>query len=941
MRRGRGERAGRPAPGLDPAVSCSVEEVELWAARIPELRAVERQAERAEQDGWTGITFTDSQNLNPDPFVAVALAGRATERLRFATGVTNLFTRHPALLAGTATMVQEETGGRFVLGVGRGDTALSHLGRTPMPVAEFEPRLRDVQTYLSGGEVDCDGFASSLRWLDQAQQPKVPLDVACSGPRLITLAAQVADRLTLAVGAEPDRIRWAIDLAGKAAAEAGRDPAEIGFGVYVNVACLPEAGAARAAIAGGVAAFAHFSATPGSTGAGLSDDDRSVIQEVGRRYDTTQHFRNDADHNAALDAGLRRQLRHRRSARALHRAPAPARSRRHRTGGHDRRRLHRRPRGGRAVGPAAGDRGPAHLPRGRPPMTHDLIIRGGTVVDGTGSPGRTADVAVSDGVVTEVGRVDGAAERELDADGLLVTPGFVDIHAHYDGQATWDDRLTPSSWHGVTTVVAGNCGVGFAPVEPADQQRLIELMEGVEDIPGAALHVGLDWNWRSFPDFLDAVDGKAFDMDVALQLPHGALRLNVMGERGAQREPATPEDISAMAIQAKAAVRAGALGFTTSRTLNHRTSKGEPTPTLTASADELVGIACALGETGLGVLQVVSDFADVEAEFGLFRAMAEQSGRPLSFSLVQSPADTWRQQLDLLAAANADGVAMTAQVAPRAVGLLLGLQCTLNPLMTNPAYREVARLPLAERVATMSDPAFKTRVLDAATAARATQLGGRLILSLHRMFPLSDPPDYEPDPASSVAAVAEQMGRDPLDLAYDLLLGDGGKAFLYLPMLNYADGNLDAAGEMLTHPNTVVGLADGGAHVGTICDASFPTTLLAHWGRDRSHGRIELPLLVHRQTQATARTVGLLDRGVLAPGHRADVNLIDFDRLRARRPEMRGDLPAGGNRLIQRADGYVATVCGGEVTYQDGEATGQLPGRLVRGARPQPKGAAR
>jgi len=386
-------------------------------------------------------------------------------------------------------------------------------------------------------------------------------------------------------------------------------------------------------------------------------------------------------------------------------------------------------------------------------------------------------------------------------------------------------------------------------------------------------------------------------------------------------------------------VLAGALGFTTSRTLNHRTSKGEPTPTLTAEADELVGIAKAIGSTGQGVLQAVSDFVDVDAEFGLFRRMAEESGRPLSFSLAQSKGDGWRRQLALLDQANDDGVTMAAQVAPRAVGLLLGFQCTLNPLMTNPAYRDVADLPLPERVAILRDPAFKARVLEAATGERAGQLGGRLILSLHRMYPLGDPPDYEPDPSTSVAARAERQGRDPLDLAYDLLLADDGKAFLYLPMLNYGDGNLDAAGEMLAHPHTVVGLADGGAHVGTICDASFPTTLLTHWGRDRSHGRMDVPFLVHRQTQATARTVGLFDRGVLAPGHRADVNLIDFDNLEARRPEMRNDLPAGGRRLVQSADGYVATLVAGKVTYSNGEAAGPLPGRLVRG--PQNHGGAR
>jgi N-acyl-D-aspartate/D-glutamate deacylase len=568
---------------------------------------------------------------------------------------------------------------------------------------------------------------------------------------------------------------------------------------------------------------------------------------------------------------------------------------------------------------------------------HDLVIRGGTVVDGTGAPARPADVAIDGDTVVEVGRVTGSAARTVDAGGLLVTPGFVDIHAHYDGQASWDERMVPSSWHGVTTVVAGNCGVGFAPVRPTDHARLIELMEGVEDIPGVVLDEGLSWDWETFPEFLDAVDRRPFDVDVALQVPHGALRLNVMGERGAAREPATPGDIAAMARQAAEAVEAGALGFTTSRTLNHRTSRGEPTPTLTAEAGELVGIARAIGATGRGVLQVVSDFADADAEFGIFRRMAAESGRPLSFSLVQARGLQWRRLLDLLSAANAEGVAMAAQVAPRPVGLLLGLQCTLHPFMTNPVVREVAALPLDRQVAALTDPAFRERVLAAATGERADgKLGGRLIGAFDRMYELGDPPDYEPDPATSIARRAERQGRDPLDLAYDHMVSDGGRAFFYVPILNYVDGDLDAAGEMLAHPHTVPGLADGGAHVGTICDASFPTTLLTLWGRDRDHGRFDLPYLVRQHTRDTARTVGLLDRGVLAPGYRADVNVIDFDRLTARRPEMRHDLPAGGRRLVQAAEGYVATVVAGQVTYEEGRPTEALPGRLVRGPRPVP-----
>jgi len=570
---------------------------------------------------------------------------------------------------------------------------------------------------------------------------------------------------------------------------------------------------------------------------------------------------------------------------------------------------------------------------------HDLVIRGGTVLDGTGAEARTADVAIDGGRIVEVGKVAGKGNQEVDAAGALVTPGFVDIHVHYDGQATWDSVLAPSSWHGVTTAVMGNCGVGFAPVRPADHQRLIELMEGVEDIPGAALHEGLSWEWKSFAEYLDAVDRKAHDIDIAAQVPHGALRLHVMGERGAQREPATPEDIAEMGRHARDGIEAGGLGFTTSRTLNHRTSRGEPTPTLTAEAEELIGIACALGEIGKGVLQVVSDFSPMEKEFDIFRRMVAESGRPLSMSLAQSPrgTDSYRAILDRLAQANADGLAMTGQVATRAIGLLLGLQCTLNPFMTNPVWREIKDLPAAEQARIMSDPEFKARVLAEATTEKARNvLGGALIGRFEVMFELGEPPDYEPDPSSSVAARARHEGRTPEDVVYDLMIANGGTTFLYLPILNFGEGHLDAVGEMLQHPNTVPGLSDGGAHVGTICDGSFPTTLLTMWGRDRVRGRIDLPFLIQRHCRDTARTVGLLDRGVLAPGYKGDVNVIDFDGLRLHRPEMRYDLPAGGKRLLQRAEGYAHTFVNGLEVYRAGEPTGALPGRLVRGAQPAP-----
>ena len=558
----------------------------------------------------------------------------------------------------------------------------------------------------------------------------------------------------------------------------------------------------------------------------------------------------------------------------------------------------------------------------------DLVIRGGNVIDGTGAPARTADVAIRDGVVVEVGKVSGKGEREVDADGAVVAPGFVDIHTHYDGQATWDNYLQPSSWHGVTTVVMGNCGVGFAPVRPADHDRLIQLMEGVEDIPGTALHEGLSWEWQTFGEYLDAIERVPHDIDVGAQLPHGALRLHVMGERGANREPATPDDIAQMAEIARGAVEAGALGFTTSRTMNHRTSTGDFTPTLTAEADELVGIAGALGAAGLGVLQVVSDYRDVDAEFGIFRRMAEESGRPLSTSLAAIPffPQQFRTILDLISKANSDGLSIAAQVGARAVGILHGLQGTFNMLRGSDAYREIEALPLADRVARMRDPELKAQILAGVNRERP----------LPMLFELAEQPNYEPGLDESVAARAEREGRDQWDLLYDMLIADGGEALLYQPFLNYVDGTLDVVHEMIDHPYTVPGLSDGGAHVGSICDGSFPTTLIAHWGRDRAEGRFELPYLFKQQCSDTARVVGLLDRGILAPGYRADVNVIDFDNLRLYRPEMHYDLPAGGKRLLQRAEGYVHTFVRGEETYRDGAATGALPGKLIRGAQPAP-----
>ncbi|HUZ44863.1 MAG TPA: amidohydrolase family protein [Acidimicrobiales bacterium] len=563
---------------------------------------------------------------------------------------------------------------------------------------------------------------------------------------------------------------------------------------------------------------------------------------------------------------------------------------------------------------------------------HDLVIRGATVVDGRGGTPYTADVSVGAGRITGVGRVQGTAARTVEADGAVVTPGFVDIHAHYDGQATWDSQLTPSAWHGVTTVVVGNCGVGFAPVRMADRDRLIELMEGVEDIPGTALHEGLAWDWESFPEYMDAVARRPHDIDIGLQVPHGALRLYVMGERGAAREEATAEDIAAMAELAREAVEAGALGFTTSRTRNHRTSRGDWTPTLTAAADELAGIASGLGAAGKGVLEVVSDFADLEAEADAIFGMVRASGRPLSVSITQ--ADTapqnWRKLMDAVTEANGQGLPVTAQVAARPVGVLIGLQTTRNPIGSAPSVVALAGLGLAEQVARLSEPGPRAHLLEELLASARW-------LPWERIYPLGDPPDYEPRAEDSVGARAGRAGREAWDVALDFLLADGGRGFLYLPFLNYSEGNLDPAREMLTHPHAVLGLADGGAHVGTICDASFPTTMLTHWVRDRSRGpRIDLAQAVGCQTARTAAAVGLADRGVVAVGHRADLNVIDLDHLTLHAPTMAYDLPAGGKRLLQRADGYLHTFVSGVEVYASGEHTGALPGRVVRGAQPAP-----
>tara|TARA_A200000159_G_scaffold129790_1_gene126268 strand:+ start:2398 stop:4116 length:1719 start_codon:yes stop_codon:yes gene_type:complete len=562
---------------------------------------------------------------------------------------------------------------------------------------------------------------------------------------------------------------------------------------------------------------------------------------------------------------------------------------------------------------------------------HDMVIRSGSVIDGTGREAFTADVAIKDGLIVEVGKVSGAGQREVDADGALVTPGFVDIHTHYDGQATWSNRMSPSSHHGVTSVVMGNCGVGFAPVRPTDHDLLIELMEGVEDIPGVALSEGLSWEWESFPDYLDYLSKRQFDMDIGAQLPHAALRVYVMGQRGADREPATAEDVLEMRRLTEEAIRAGALGFTSSRTLNHRSVRGEPTPTLQAEYDELVGMASALHSSGRGVMEMISDFDDLDEEFSLLESMVRSAGRPMSISLAQGISDHgWRKVLGKIESASNAGLAMRGQVAPRPIGILLGLTTTLSPFTTRPSFSEVATMPMAERVAALTDPMRKARILEEPTGHGFMRLF-RLMDEGRKIWLMTDPPNYEPDPKDSLHAQATSRGLDPWSYVYDMLLQNQGKALLYTPFANYAENNLDCCRDMILHKDTVMGLGDGGAHVGTICDASFITSLLTHWGRDRTRGEgIDLPTLIKCQSSDTARAVDLTDRGTLEAGMRADVNIIDFDNLNVRLPEMVNDLPAGGARLQQRADGYQMTIVKGEPTYIEGQATDALPGRLVR-----------
>ena len=572
----------------------------------------------------------------------------------------------------------------------------------------------------------------------------------------------------------------------------------------------------------------------------------------------------------------------------------------------------------------------------------DLVIRNGNIADGSGNDLFEGDIASVGGKIAALGAFSGSGTEEIDARGKLVTPGFVDVHTHYDGQVTWGQDLSPSSQNGVTTAVMGNCGVGFAPCRAEDHDRLIRLMEGVEDIPEPVLSAGLPWTWETFPEYLDWLSGRHYDVDFAAQLPHAAVRVFVMGERGANREPATADDIARMSAITTDAMRSGALGFTTSRTINHRTSDGDFTPTLKAGEDELLAITAAMRATGNGVLQFVLDRETIKADLPMLLRIGKTNGCPINLTVVQDDKDPdrWRDTLARIADHAAPGPGnggfnIHAQVAARPIGLVLGLELSRSPFLGHPSYREIMHLPLAERVDRMRDPEVRARIL----AEQPIRTDDPLIRkpNYNRVFRLGDPPDYEQPWENALGPTAKRQGRDAADLAYDALLENDGRGTLYVPFVNYTDGNLDVVHEMITHPNAVPGLSDGGAHCGIICDASFPTYLLTHWTRDRTRGeKLSIPFVVSAQCRRTAASVGLHDRGIIAPGYKADVNVIDYDRLRMSPPRVRHDLPEGGRRLVQDIIGYDATIVSGTITVRGDQPTGARPGRLVRGVQEAP-----
>ncbi|KQP03682.1 amidohydrolase family protein [Pseudorhodoferax sp. Leaf265] len=567
----------------------------------------------------------------------------------------------------------------------------------------------------------------------------------------------------------------------------------------------------------------------------------------------------------------------------------------------------------------------------------DTVIRGGTIVDGSGAPRFTGDVGITDGKIAEVGAKLGAGRREVDATGALVTPGWVDVHTHYDGQVTWDPYLSPSTDHGVTSVVMGNCGVGFAPVRPDKHDWLISVMEGVEDIPGTVLAEGIQWEWESFPEYLDALARKPRALDVGAQIPHSALRTYVMGERGITHDEATPQDIAQMVQLVREGLQAGALGFSTTRTLIHKYQQRKYPPGTFASPDEILGIARAMGEVGHGVFQMTSNHSQMETEVPWLAEVARRNRLPVAFALVQTDQtpDTWKRLLAALDDAQKEDIPLYGAVAGRPAGILMAWLGSTHPFMAHPLWQQMAALPWEQKLARLRDPAVRAQLTDAAAMRQAMEHDSRLAYltqSFHKMYALGAEPDYEPAQERSIAAIAQREGRSPLEVAYDMLMAQDGKGIVYFPSFNYAYNDLSQLHTQLQHPRTMMSLADGGAHCGYICDVSMPTYMLTHWARDRSRGpTLPLELMVQRQTRDTAAIYGLHDRGLLQPGYLADVNIIDFDRLRIPPPYVAFDLPAGGRRLVQTAEGYRATFKAGEAIMENGERTGALPGRLLRG----------